>query len=96
MVKKLPASAGDVDSVSGSARSPGVGNDNLLHYSCWKIPWTEEPGGLQSMGLQKSWTQLNDSVFMREGTRGQTHGGGLDVVAKGRKASKGKSHLTQV
>ena len=19
----------------------------------WKIPWTEEPGGLQSMGLQK-------------------------------------------
>ena len=24
----------------------------------WEIPWTEEPGGLQSMGLQKSWTQL--------------------------------------
>ena len=23
----------------------------------WRIPWTEEPGGLQSMGLQ-SWTQL--------------------------------------
>ena len=22
----------------------------------WKIPWTEEPGGLQSMGLQKGWT----------------------------------------
>ena len=22
----------------------------------WKIPWTEEPGRLQSMGLQKSWT----------------------------------------
>jgi len=20
----------------------------------WRIPWTEEPGGLQSMGLQKS------------------------------------------
>ena len=20
----------------------------------WEIPWTEEPGGLQSMGLQKS------------------------------------------
>ena len=26
----------------------------------WKIPWTEEPGGLQSMGSQKSRTQLND------------------------------------
>ena len=22
----------------------------------WKIPWTAEPGGLQSMGLQNSWT----------------------------------------
>ena len=26
----------------------------------WKIPWTEEPGGLQSMRLQKSQTQLSD------------------------------------
>ena len=22
----------------------------------WEIPWSEEPGGLQSMGSQKSWT----------------------------------------
>ena len=26
----------------------------------WEIPWTEEPGGLQSMGSQKSRTQLSD------------------------------------
>ena len=26
----------------------------------WEIPWTEEPGGLQSMGLQKSQTWLSD------------------------------------
>ena len=26
----------------------------------WRIPWTEKPGGLQSMGSQKSRTQLND------------------------------------
>ena len=26
----------------------------------WEIPWTEEPGGLQSMGLQKSQTGLNN------------------------------------
>jgi len=26
----------------------------------WEIPWTEEPGGLQPMGLQKRWTRLND------------------------------------
>ena len=25
----------------------------------WEIPWTEEPGGLQSMGSQ-SWTLLSD------------------------------------
>ena len=25
----------------------------------WEIPWTEEPGGLQSMGLQKSQIQLS-------------------------------------
>ena len=26
----------------------------------WEIPWTEKPGGVQSLGLQKSWTQLSD------------------------------------
>ena len=26
----------------------------------WEIPWTEEPGGPQSMGSQKSQTQLSD------------------------------------
>ena len=24
----------------------------------WEIPWTEEPGELQFMGVQKSWTNL--------------------------------------
>lgn len=36
MVKKLPASAedaGDTDLISGSRRSPGVGNGNPLQYS---------------------------------------------------------------
>ena len=27
----------------------------------WEIPWTEEPGGLQSMGLQKSLTWLSNN-----------------------------------
>ena len=26
----------------------------------WETPWTEEPGGLQSMGFRKSWTQLSN------------------------------------
>ena len=29
----------------------------------WRIPCTEEPGGLQSMGSQKGRTQLSDFTF---------------------------------
>ena len=29
----------------------------------WKIPWTEEPGRLQSMGVDKSQTRLSDFTF---------------------------------
>ena len=35
-------------------RSPGEGNGNLLSNFAWEIPWTEGPGGLQSIGLQES------------------------------------------
>ena len=34
MVKNIPANAGDVGSIPGSGRSPGVGNGNVLQYSC--------------------------------------------------------------
>ena len=54
VVKNQPANAGDVGSIPGSGRSPGEGNGNPLQYSCWEILWTEEPGGLQSMGSQES------------------------------------------
>ena len=37
----------------GSGRSPEGGHGNLLQYSCWRIPWTEEPGRLQSIGSQR-------------------------------------------
>ena len=58
--KELPANAGDVDSIPGSRRCPGEGNGNPLQCSCLGIPWTEEPGELQSMGSQKSQTLLRD------------------------------------
>ena len=32
-------------------------------FLAWKIPWTEEPGRLQSMGVVKSWTRLSDFTF---------------------------------
>ena len=37
---------GDTDLIPGSGRSPGGEHGNPFQYSCWKIPWTEEPGGL--------------------------------------------------
>ena len=55
MVKNQLANAGDIGSIPGSGRSPGDGNGNPLQYSCLENP---EPGGLQSMGFQKSQTQL--------------------------------------
>ena len=68
MVKNLPASAGDAGSIPGSGRSPGEGNATHSSILAWEIPWTEEPGvqtnrlidPLQSMGLQKSQTQLSN------------------------------------
>ena len=56
VVKNPPANvgaAGDKGSIPGSRRSPGEGNGYPLQYSSWEIPWTEEPGGLQSMGSQE-------------------------------------------
>ena len=46
--------------IPGWGRSPGEGNGNPFQCSCWEIPWTEEPGGLQSMQSKKSQTQLRD------------------------------------
>ena len=53
MVKNPPADAGDVGLIAGSGRSPGEGNGNPLQYFAWEIPWTDEAGGLQSMGSQR-------------------------------------------
>ena len=49
--KKSPYCAGDMGLNPGLGRSTGGQHDNPLQYSCWEIPWTEEPGRLQSMGL---------------------------------------------
>ena len=37
----------------GQGRFPGEGNRTNSSTLAWKIPWTEQPGGLQSTGLQK-------------------------------------------
>ena len=37
----------------GLEDSPGEGNGDPSSILAWEIPWTEEPGGLQSMRLQR-------------------------------------------
>ena len=39
--------------ILGSGRSPGEGNATQSNILAWRILWTEEPGALQSMGLQR-------------------------------------------
>ena len=53
MVKNLPANEGGTDSVPGLKRCSGEGNGNHSSTLAWRILWTEEPGGLQSMGSQR-------------------------------------------
>ena len=56
VVKNPPANAGDsrdVGSVPGLGRSPEKEIATHSSIFAWKIPWTEEPGGLQSVGLQR-------------------------------------------
>ena len=52
VVKNLPANAGDKRCrlIPGSGRSPGGGHGSSL---AWRISWTEKPGGLQSIGVQR-------------------------------------------
>ena len=62
VVKNLPASprdARDMGSIPELERPPGVGNSDPPSLLAWKIPWTEEPGGLESMWSQRvghDWT----------------------------------------
>ena len=56
VVKNLPANVGgirDVGLIPGSGKSPRRENAILSSILAWRIPWTEEPGRLQSMGLQR-------------------------------------------
>ena len=64
VAKDLPANAGDikdVGSIPGLGRSFEKGMATLFSILAWRIPWTEKPGRLQSMGSQEldtTW-QLN-------------------------------------
>ena len=59
MVKNPPANAGDTrdaGSIPGLGRSPGVGNDNLLQYSCLENSMDRGAWQVTVHGVAKSWT----------------------------------------
>ena len=61
VVRNLPAGSGDVGSIP--SREDPLEKAVAAHSSvlAWRNLWTEEPGGLQSMGVsQKSWTALSN------------------------------------
>ena len=56
MVKNLPANAGDVRDASSIPGWEDPLEEGMATHSsilAWRIPWTEEPCGLQSMGSQR-------------------------------------------
>ena len=52
--KKSPFNVRELGSVPGLGRPPGGGMATHSSILAWRIPWTEEPNGLQSMGSQES------------------------------------------
>ena len=53
VVKNPPANAGDTGSIPGSEDPLEKKMSTHSSILAWEIPWTEEPGGLQFMGLQR-------------------------------------------
>ena len=61
MVKASAYNVGHLGLIPGLGRSPGEGHGSHSSIVARKIPWTEEPGRLQSMGwVAKSQTRLSN------------------------------------
>ena len=60
MVKNLPVMQETWVQSLGQEDPLEKGMATLSSIPAWRIPWTEETGGLQSMGLLKSWTRLSN------------------------------------
>ena len=60
VVTNLPTNAGEPSLIPVSEYPLEKGMATYSSTLAWEIPWTEEPGGLQSMGSQKSQTRLSN------------------------------------
>ena len=55
--KESACNVRDLDLIPELRRSSGEGNGNPLRILAWTIPWTEDSGRLQCMGLQREKTE---------------------------------------
>ena len=72
MGKGTACDAGDARYMSlipGSGRAPGGGTATHSNILAWRIPWTEDPGGLQSIGHKES----DRNEVTEHGTDGRCH-----------------------
>ena len=53
VMENPPANGGDSGSITGQEDPLEKGTATQSSIFTWRVPWTEEPGGLQSMGLQR-------------------------------------------
>ena len=62
MVKSV-SNAGDLCLIPGLGRPPAEGKASHISMLAWNIPWSEEPGGLQSIESQ-SRTRLSNTFTL--------------------------------
>ena len=62
--KESACSVGDLGLIPGSGISLEMGMATHPSILAWKIPWSEEPGGLQCMGLQRVRHHCTTKTFM--------------------------------
>ena len=82
MVKNLPANAGDIRkafSIPESGRSLEVGMTTHSSILAWRIPWTEEPGGLLSVESQRIGHHCSDLAHTHSGKAFMSFPGGAVV-----------------
>ena len=64
MIKNLPAIQDTWIRSQGWEELLEKGTATHSSILAWEIPWTEEPGGLQSIRVSKSWTWLSNRAYM--------------------------------
>ena len=69
MVNNPPPNAGDLRDVGLIPGLEDPMEESMAAHSsilAWRIPWTEEPGRLQSMGLQRDMTKAAKHILMHD------------------------------